>query len=368
MAYDDFGKKVPSKANKKTAMFTFGDIGGVGQLVYHNFRFADYKLNDEGAETLVIPVIGAEALPDMEQKKGLDGKTILASLCNLAREIDSFETKGNYQDLILDWCRKYMHPYKMDILFQTLTDDEDVGIDLISVLASKDGIFTIQRFMTDLEHLYNAVRFKKALDGIIIADEDDAYNLYEVGRFFEAPALLERFKHRAVEVPDSVIDGADDEDLLSAMEREQEYEKAHPKEALEPGHFASEPYDEYEELRRRLLDMFPDFKLRLRENPKDGRIVLSAEVDSVFDIAWYTLAHLITEEPGPMDMRKIKENPKSGLMATCKCCGKLFFRRNYRNVYCDRIECQNARNAKNQLNYRTRQAQARERAKNRKKD
>ena len=84
----------------------------------------------------------------------------------------------------------------------------------------------------------------------------------------------------------------------------------------------------------------------------------------MFDIAWYTLAHLITEEPGPMDMGYTKENPKSGLMATCKCCGKMFIRRNYRNVYCDRIECQNARNAKNQLNYRARQAQARERAKN----
>ena len=40
MPYDAYGNEIPSKADKRTGFLSFGDIGGVGQLVYHNFRFA----------------------------------------------------------------------------------------------------------------------------------------------------------------------------------------------------------------------------------------------------------------------------------------------------------------------------------------
>ena len=33
------------RANKQTHMLGFGEVGGVGQLVYHSFRFADYEID-----------------------------------------------------------------------------------------------------------------------------------------------------------------------------------------------------------------------------------------------------------------------------------------------------------------------------------
>ena len=117
--------------------------------------------------------------------------------------------------------------------------------------------------------------------------------------------------------------------------------------------FAEEPYDHYEELRDRLLSFFPDFKLRLKYHPEKRRMILSADVDSVFDIAWYALAHLITEEPLPEEMGKKSDRPE-GMMTCCKHCGRFFIRRSSRNEYCDREECQKARNARNQREFRER--------------
>lgn len=66
----------------------------------------------------------------------------------------------------------------------------------------------------------------------------------------------------------------------------------------------TEPYDEYEKLRERLIDCIPDFKLRLKVNPQNNRLVFSADVNSVFDIAWYVLARMMSEDPAPEDFGK----------------------------------------------------------------
>lgn len=361
MPYNDFGEEVPSVAEKKTGLLTFGDIGGVGELVYHNFRFSNYTILEDDANLLAVPVVNAETPADLEQREDLDGNRILTSLCDLARKINSYETKDEYQVLILQWCKQYMHPYRIDALYQMLSNEEDIDPEIIGKLAEQDGAFYIQDFIKQLGELYNAALLKKALDGVAIAEEDDAYNLYEEGRFFTTPAIFERYKLRRPEIPESVFEGIND--ILKAMEREQEYIKDHPQEELQEGEFAYEPYDDYEVLRSRLLEMFPDFKLRLKTHPKDGRIVLSAEVDSVFDIAWYSLAHLITEEPLPQDIGKPILRP-DGMMTTCKNCGRFFIRRSARNHYCDLVECQKARNASNQRAFRDRRRKAKKHSMN----
>ena len=91
-------------------------------------------------------------------------------------------------------------------------------------------------------------------------------------------------------------------------------------------------------------------------------MILSADVDSVFDIAWYALAHLITEEPLPEEMGKKSDRPE-GVMTCCKHCGRFFIRRSSRNEYCDREECQKARNARNQREFRERRRIAKARIK-----
>ena len=186
-----------------------------------------------------------------------------------------------------------------------------------------------------------------------MAEENAAYNLYQQGRFFESSPKFEKYKYRSPELPDGFDFSEAKGDPLKAMVLAEKYLAEHPVEQPPEGEFAEEPYDHYEELRNAMLEFFPDFKLRLKLNPKTNRIVLSADVNSVFEIAWYALAHLMTEEPLPEEKGKQISRPE-GMMTCCKNCGRFFIRRNYRNEYCEHVECQKARNAKNQREFRDR--------------
>ena len=64
MPYSWNGDYIESRADKSTDILGFGEIGGVGQLIYHNFRFADYKLKtDERACQLACPVCNKINIP-----------------------------------------------------------------------------------------------------------------------------------------------------------------------------------------------------------------------------------------------------------------------------------------------------------------
>lgn len=354
MPYNDYGQEIPSRANLKTGFITFGDIGGIGQLIYHNFRFADYTLEfDDRGRIIATPVISRDNPPDMSQMEGLDGNKILISLCDLARQVDSYETKEAYQDLIIEWCRTYMHPYRIDELFDGLTEIGTDASDFLLEVTARDAVFCIDDFMHELGQLYNAARFYFALDGVTVAKEAAAYDLYEKGKFFESSALFEKYKVAHPELPEDFDLSAAGGDLLKEMQMTNAYLATHPVKQPPEGEFAAEPYDDYEKLRDALLGFFPDFKLRLKAHPKTKRIMLSADVNSVFEIAWYALAHLLTEEPLPEEKGKEMPRPE-GMMTFCKNCGRFYVRRNSRNEYCDRDECQRARNAKNQREYRDR--------------
>ncbi len=355
MPYNDYGEEIPSRADRTTEYISFGEIGGIGQLIYHNFRFADYTLEyDDDNQLLAVPVIGKDAPPDMSQLENLDGNEILTSLCNLAEAVDSYDTKEPYQELIVRWCKKHMHPFQIDELFAELSEKGVRESDFLLKQAGRDGIFSIDEFMKELGRLYNAARFYMALDGVTVAEEYAAYHLFKEGKFFESSALFEKYKHLIPELPDDFDMSPAGGDLLKEMQLVNSYLATHPAEQPPEGEFATEPFDDYDQLRDSLLSFFPDFKLRLKLNPKTQRVILSADVNSVFEIAWYALAHLLTEEPLPEEKGKTKPRPE-GLMICCKNCGQFFIRRNSRNGYCDREECQRARNAKNQREYRNRE-------------
>lgn len=50
------------------------------------------------------------------------------------------------------------------------------------------------------------------------------------------------------------------------------------------------------ELLNKLIERIPDFNMRLKVNPKTNHIEFSADVNPVFDIAWFTLARMISED------------------------------------------------------------------------
>ena len=113
------------------------------------------------------------------------------------------------------------------------------------------------------------------------------------------------------------------------------YLAEHPLEQPPEGEFFAEPYDEYEKLHERLIDCIPDFKLRLKVNPQNNRLVFSADVNFVFDIAWYVLTRMISEDPTPEEIGKEDERPE-GIMICCRHCGRFFIRNAKHQQYCDR--------------------------------
>lgn len=112
--------------------------------------------------------------------------------------------------------------------------------------------------------------------------------------------------------------------------------------------------DNYGELLNKLIERIPDFNMRLKVNPKTNRIEFSADVNSVFDIAWFTLARMISEDPTPGNKGLSNDDRPEGSMICCRYCGDFLIRRNGRQEYCDKPDCQKARNAKNQREFRRR--------------
>lgn len=62
MPYDWNGRYIESKADNKTDILGFGEIGGVGQLIYHHIRFKKYEMVDNQLpDCIVRPVINKKS-------------------------------------------------------------------------------------------------------------------------------------------------------------------------------------------------------------------------------------------------------------------------------------------------------------------
>lgn len=357
-------EEIPSKADKITDILELKEIGEVGQLIYHPFRFANYDCRYDGRDTNVYPVCKLGNEPTFPIDDSLTGRGLLISLCNLAKAIDSFENETPKEQLIIKWCLENMHPYNIDFIYSELTENFDINT-VDADFVEKDGIFEIERFMKDLEKLYNAVRFYVALEGILFAEDDIAYNIYKEGKYFESYSYFEKYKYAEPDVPDEVIGEATNADeLLKSMMCTQKYIIEQPLE----GNFDynHNPYDDYDELRSKLVEFIPEFNMKLKLNTSTGKFEFSADVDSVFDIAWYTLARMISEDPA-LENRGNEESRPEGIMICCRNCGKFIIRKSNRQEYCDAEECQKARNARKQKAYRDRKASEKAHAERKKK-
>lgn len=288
MPFNWNGDYIPSKADKTTDILGSKEIGGIGQLIYHPFRFASYDISYNGINDCAYPICRKGQEPTFPNDDTLTGRGILVSLCNLAKVIDSFENKIPKKQLIVRWCMENMHPYSIDFIYSELIENFDINT-IDAEMVEHDGIFEIDRFMNDLGKLYNAVRFYVALEGILFAEDDAAYNLY----------------------------------------------------------------DDYNELRKTLADFIPEFNMKLKLNSATGRYEFSADIDSVFDIAWYTLARMISEAPALTSKVNSDSRPE-GIMICCRNCGKFIIRKSNRQEFCDSDECQKVRNARKQKAYRMR--------------
>ena len=315
---------IPSEADKTTDILGFKEIGGIGQLIYHPFRFKKYELDiDKSDDYCATPFCRPGYEPIFPKEDFLSGQGLLTSLCNLAMQINSFDNKIPYTQLIMEWCTNNMHPYNIDFIYSELNESFDIN-SFDAEMVEKDGTFEINNFLDDLGKLYNAVMFYVALEGICIADDEAAYDLSKEGKYFEGYSFFDKYKHPIVAIPDD-LDYGDAKGNL------------------------------YDELRNALIDIIPEFTMKLKVDPRTNRLEFSTDINSVFDIAWLTLARMLSEDPAPEDKGKSDNRPE-GIMIRCRNCGKFIIRKSNRQEFCDAEECQKVRNARKQKAYRERKA------------
>ena len=114
---------IPSKADKTTDILGFKEIGGIGQLIYHPFRFKKYELDiDKSDDYCATPFCRPGYEPIFPKEDFLSGQGLLTSLCNLAMQINSFDNKIPYTQLIMEWCTNNMHPYNIDFIYSELNE------------------------------------------------------------------------------------------------------------------------------------------------------------------------------------------------------------------------------------------------------
>ena len=362
MPYDGLGNWVDSKTDLTTDTLSFGEIGGiggVGQLVYKMFRFKKYDLRyvDSG-EILACPICRPGFEPEFFDSDDLTGADILVSLYNLALKINAPSEEKPFDELIMNWCNRVAHPYFVDEL-STLMGEDEFDLAHESFFIERDGIFDIRDFMHDLGKFYQVASFAFALDMMEKGYDDAAFDLAEEGRYFEGVPFLEKYK---AELPDA--GGEKDyspitpDDLIKEMQEASRNAPPVRANTREEG-FARVPFDDYEELRDKLIDMMPDFRMRLKVNRKKNRVVIAADIHSVFDIAWYTLAKKICEDPLPKLKKKLAEldSDERPVILTCPICGNAFVRvgKAGRKTYCGSPECNKRRRAQNTRNCRKRQ-------------
>lgn len=108
-----------------------------------------------------------------------------------------------------------------------------------------------------------------------------------------------------------------------------------------------------DELRNALIDIIPEFTMKLKVDPRTNRLEFSTDINSVFDIAWLTLARMLSEDPAPEDKSKSDNRPE-GIIIRCRNCGKFIIRKSNRQEFCDAEECQKVGNARKHKAYRER--------------
>lgn len=132
----------------------------------------------------------------------------------------------------------------------------------------------------DLGKLYNAIMYYVALEDVCVGDDEAAYDLSREGKFFESYSFFEKCKHSKVDIPDELLgDIRSREDFLAEMKRVNEYIDNRPAEEIPVSEFATTPYDDYESLRDTLIDIIPNFNMRLKADPRSGKMDFSTDVN-----------------------------------------------------------------------------------------
>ena len=291
--------------------FGFVEIGGVGEMVYRAVRFPEYIPDYDDDGEIIKPIFTGLHAPVSGTDYSLTGQELLVSLCNLYGKLNNPDSTVSITDAVWDWCRNNIHPYDNDSLCEILESEKNAHITFMDII-EKDATFSIKRFIKDLCDLGTVFELYYTLDSLKYeGNVNNARNLYYEGRLRDSLSFLERY---------------------SKYEDDKEY-KAHV-------------LEDYNDLIFKVIDMFPDFRMRLKLDKKTGKVMFGADVQSVFDICWYTFSRIVADVAPPVD-EDLDYFESQGSILSCLACGKYFVRRSSRQLYCDNPNCQAERNRKN---------------------
>lgn len=340
--FDEF----QSKAERKIEILEANTVGGIGQLIYHLFRFEDYEYDyDKNGQLTVRPVCKNNYCPQMCTDDFPTGANLFVSVYNLAQRINTTADKKLCAELIVKWCKNNVHPYNIDYIYDGLRNDE-YNFKGGNIFLENDAAFSIDSFMYDLEKFYNAATFNYAFEQMCLGNDDIALELSKPGEQFSGLPFFEKFRYDPKQFPKTDYSTAKG-DLLKEMQ----LDSAMRNQINVSKDFVRVPYDYYEQLQETLMEMIPDFRIRLKVNPKTHRVVFAADVNSIFDICMYTLARKISDDVSPEE-RTGQKNEYKGIVMSCPFCGEAFVRKSNRSVTCGKEECDKARKRTNKQNSR----------------
>ena len=127
-------------------------------------------------------------------------------------------------------------------------------------------------------------------------------------------------------------------DSLAFLERYRQYE--------DDDEYKSRLLEHYNDHIMQVIDMIPDFRMRLKFDKKTEKVMFGADIQSVFDICWYTFSRMVADVAPPLD-EDLNYFESQGSVLSCLACGKYFVRHSSRQLYCNSWECQAERNRKN---------------------
>ena len=293
-----------------TEMFTITEIGGVGEMVYKAVRFPEYlpEYNHASKEDEIKPLFTFSRRPTSGTDYSTTGQNLLASLCNLYKRMNAPDNAESATELVWDWCRNNIHPYNIDDLCDEI-EKEDFGNPYFHDLLQRRATFETRDFLSDLCKLGTAFEYYDALQKVRYNHNVPAgRNLYYEGKICDSLPFLEKYRQFT-----------DDAEYLEHFNADYNYRV----------------FD--------LLEMFPDFKMRVKQNSKTHKAEMTAEIHSVFDIAWYAFARMVADVAPPADV-DMDYMFSQGSILTCMCCGEYFVRHSSRQRYCDNPNCKEERN------------------------
>lgn len=289
----------------------FVEIGGVGEMVYRAVRFPEYIQDYDDDGEIIKPVFTGLHAPKSGTDCSLTGQELLVSLCNLYGKLNNPDSTDSISDAVWNWCRNNIHPYDIDLLCDMLESEKFAHITYMDLI-QKDATFSLKRFIKDLCDLVMVFELYFALDSAKYHHQPKyARNLYYEGRLCDGLAFLEKYRKHEND-----------------------------------GEYLRQIIADYNDRIVQMLDMFPDFRMRLKLDKKTGKVMFGADVQSVFDICWYTFSRIVADVSPPID-EDLDFMYSRGAILSCLACAKYFVRNSSRQLYCNSWDCQAERNRRN---------------------